>query len=70
MNKLTHFLAFCAVLFGAQVIFAAANDSSNSLPDPGFSVDKMDRSVRPGDDFAKFAAGGWYRRAEIPAGRL
>ena len=32
-----------------------------------FSVELMDRSVRPGDDFAKFAWGGWAARTEIPA---
>jgi putative endopeptidase len=35
--------------------------------DPGFSVAKMDRSVVPGEDFAKFAAGGWYASTKIPA---
>lgn len=38
-----------------------------AVGDPGFSVDKMDRSVDPRADFAKYAAGGWYARNEIPA---
>ena len=38
-----------------------------AVADPGFSVDKMDRSVDPRADFAKYAAGGWYARNEIPA---
>jgi putative endopeptidase len=29
----------------------------------------MDRKVRPGDDFAMFAFGKWYRETEIPSGR-
>jgi putative endopeptidase len=37
------------------------------LPDPGFSTDKMDRSVDPRADFAQYAAGGWYARTEIPS---
>ena len=37
------------------------------MADPGFSLDKMDRSVDPRADFAKYAAGGWYARHEIPA---
>jgi putative endopeptidase len=35
--------------------------------DPSFSVRLMDRSVSPKDDFAKFAAGGWYGRTAIPS---
>jgi putative endopeptidase len=38
-----------------------------ALADPAFSIDKMDRSVDPRVDFAKFAAGGWYARNPIPA---
>ena len=30
-----------------------------ALADPAFSIDKMDRSVDPRVDFAKFAAGSW-----------
>jgi len=29
----------------------------------------MDRSVRPGDDFYRYANGGWLRREAIPAGQ-
>ncbi|MGH7956233.1 MAG: M13 family metallopeptidase, partial [Opitutaceae bacterium] len=32
-----------------------------------FSPDKMDRSVDPGVDFLKFAAGKWYETTKIPA---
>ena len=38
-----------------------------AVGDPGFSVDKMDRSVDPRADFAKLGAGGWYARYDIPA---
>ena len=38
-----------------------------ALADPAFSIDKMDRSVDPRVDFAKFAAGSWYARNPIPA---
>jgi predicted metalloendopeptidase len=38
---------------------------------PGHSVDLdgMDRSLRPGADFFRYANGGWYAKAEIPADR-
>src|SRR5690349_3279545 len=44
-----------------------ASGAETATADPGFSVQHMDRSVAPGTDFAKFAAGGWYARTQIPA---
>ncbi len=35
----------------------------------GFDVSGMDRSVRPGVDFFKFASGNWARSTQIPADR-
>ena len=35
----------------------------------GFDLDGMDRSVRPGDDFHRYASGAWLKRTEIPADR-
>ena len=32
-----------------------------------FSVQNMDASVAPGQDFYKYAAGGWYARTPIPS---
>ncbi|MFZ9396185.1 MAG: M13 family metallopeptidase [Erythrobacter sp.] len=33
----------------------------------GYDLTAMDKSVRPGDDFDKFASGAWHARTEIPA---
>ena len=33
------------------------------------SQDDMDRSIKPGDDFYRFANGGWLRTVTIPAGQ-
>jgi predicted metalloendopeptidase len=33
------------------------------------SMKGMDRSIRPGDDFYRYANGGWLRTATIPAGQ-
>jgi putative endopeptidase len=33
----------------------------------GFDQSGMDRSVKPGDDFYRYANGGWLDRTEIPA---
>jgi hypothetical protein len=32
----------------------------------GIVVANMDRSVKPGDDFFRYACGDWIRRTEIP----
>ncbi|OYY90299.1 MAG: peptidase M13 [Sphingomonas sp. 28-66-16] len=50
--------------------------SSTSAPaakpeigDFGFDMAGMDRSVKPGDDFAEYASGTWSKNTEIPADR-
>jgi endothelin-converting enzyme/putative endopeptidase len=35
----------------------------------GILVENMDTSVKPGDDFFRYANGGWLKRTEIPADR-
>ncbi|MBX7502652.1 M13 family metallopeptidase [Qipengyuania sp. YG27] len=35
----------------------------------GIRTDWMDTSVKPGDDFFRFANGGWFDKTEIPADR-
>ena len=35
----------------------------------GFDEAGMDRTVKPGDDFFRFAGGGWFTKTEIPADR-
>ncbi|MBI1199196.1 MAG: peptidase M13 [Phenylobacterium sp.] len=59
----------------ATLAAATAGDAEAvSLASPhygtwGFDMSGMDRSVRPGDDFFKFANGKWAERTEIPADR-
>jgi len=53
---------------------AAAADAPTSLESPrygtwGFDITGMDTSVKPGDDFYKFANGTWDAKTEIPADR-
>jgi putative endopeptidase len=52
----------------------AATDAKVSLESPrfgawGFDVAGMDRSVKPGDDFFKFASGTWDTTTTIPGDR-
>lgn len=68
MKKHILLLAALGLTAGALLPLHAAESSVPPKPgDPGFSIDKMDRTVDPRVDFAKFAAGGWYARNEIPA---
>ena len=51
---------------------AAPGSAAMSLSSPkygtwGFDLAGMDRSVKPGDDFFKFANGKWEERTEIPS---
>ena len=48
---------------------AAASLASPKYGTWGFDASGMDRSVKPGDDFYKFANGGWDARTEIPSDR-
>ncbi|NVK43510.1 MAG: M13 family metallopeptidase [Oceanospirillaceae bacterium] len=52
-------------------VSALAEDSENRAdPDKlAFSIENMDRSVDPADDFRRYASGGWFDRVERPADR-
>jgi putative endopeptidase len=54
---------YFAVSLGAA---AAPVDQSASAQD---STQDMDRSIKPGDDFYRYANGNWLRTATIPAGQ-
>ena len=67
--------AATALVFAAGAGWSAdAPEGAVSLASPkygtwGFDMSGMDRSVKPGDDFFKFANGKWAERTEIPADR-
>jgi predicted metalloendopeptidase len=65
--KLSRTLLVACAVSGAAAMEAADSAAKKELPDPGFSVRFMDLAVSPAQDFAKFAAGGWYARTQIPA---
>ena len=43
--------------------------AGESLVAQNAAVDEMDRSVKPGDDFYRYASGGWLKKSVIPAGK-
>ena len=63
--------AFCFVcLVGIASVSCRSTTETNLRPPlRGVDVDAMDRSVKPGDDFYKYANGAWIARTEIPADR-
>ncbi|MEW5687170.1 MAG: M13-type metalloendopeptidase [Pseudomonadota bacterium] len=78
-NALSHEPHACAndaceteLLFAAETPTAGAAPASLASPKYGtwgFDRSGMDTSVKPGDDFFKFANGKWLERTEIPADR-
>ncbi|MFL5296172.1 MAG: M13 family metallopeptidase [Phenylobacterium sp.] len=64
------------VALAAALAFAGAASAQTPTPapaaqarQPGLDLAGMDRSVRPGDDFFRFANGHWLDTTEIPADR-
>ncbi len=48
-------------------LFAEKTTKDGAALSQAFGIDKMDRTVEPRADFAKYAAGGWYARTRIPS---
>jgi endothelin-converting enzyme/putative endopeptidase len=60
------------VVLLAALLAAPLAADAQSTPAPethGIVVANMDRSVKPGDDFYRYANGDWLKRAEIPPDR-
>jgi putative endopeptidase len=60
------------VVLLAALLAAPLAADAQSTPAPethGIVVANMDRSVKPGDDFYRYANGDWLKRTEIPSDR-
>jgi endothelin-converting enzyme/putative endopeptidase len=68
MNRLPRFLKLSLACAVALAISGAARYAA-ALDPHGVAVDNLDQSVKPGDDFYRYANGGWLKRAEIPPDR-
>jgi hypothetical protein len=65
------FRATALVVIFVFAIFASAVSLSEApapVPQNANTLD-MDRSIKPGDDFYRYANGGWLRTVAIPAGQ-
>ena len=58
-------------MFAASLLFLAlaAPLAAQTPAGPGLDTAGMDRSVRPGDDFFRYANGTWFTQTPIPADR-
>jgi predicted metalloendopeptidase len=62
------------VILASALALGACNTQGNKAGQPqgsdiGINLAWMDKSVRPGDDFFRYADGGWVRDTQIPADR-
>ena len=57
----------CALF--ALATLTACSQAAHELETHGIVVANMDRSVKPGDDFYRYANGDWIKRTEIPKDR-
>jgi putative endopeptidase len=60
--------AYAILGFALAPLSARAQEAPTPAPH-GIAVANMDRSVKPGDDFFRYANGAWIKRAEIPPDR-
>src|ERR1700728_4329919 len=67
-------IAFSVAASVLVCAFAVAATEAKTRAQPqvgawGFDLSGMDASVRPGDDFDRYANGAWRAKTEIPADR-
>ena len=55
------------LLIAAPVLTAGAKSGSSNISKSGLDLSNLDRSVRPQDDFYRFATGGWQKLHPLPA---
>jgi endothelin-converting enzyme/putative endopeptidase len=66
-SRILAYAAAC-ILF-AITPFAARSQDASTTGTHGIAVANMDPSVKPGDDFYRYANGNWIKRTEIPSDR-
>jgi putative endopeptidase len=55
--------------FTLSAVAQTSTSAPSAAPHHGIDLTAMDTSVKPGDDFYRYADGAWIARTEIPADR-
>ncbi len=61
--------AACLAILMVACVAGAAAQEAPAQQTHGIAIANMDRSVKPGDDFYRYANGEWIKRTEIPPDR-
>jgi putative endopeptidase len=69
MKRAAPLIALRASLAALTAACAAGAVGAAAPPTHGIDVAGIDRSLTPGDDFFRYANGGWLKHTEIPADR-
>ena len=64
--RMPRFISRCATAMSLAAVLSSAKPLAAQRAIPGLDASAMDTSVRPGNDFYKFANGTWERRTQIP----
>jgi putative endopeptidase len=62
-------LAACSLLFVLPAAYAQDAPQQAASAEHGIAVSHMDKTVKPGDDFYRYANGTWLKTTEIPPDR-
>ena len=58
----------CSMMLATMMLTASAQTQNNaSQMQSGISLDNLDKSLRPADDFFGYACGGWMKNNPLPA---
>ncbi|WP_114939350.1 M13 family metallopeptidase [Mucilaginibacter endophyticus] len=67
MNKQIHSLSIIAISLGTLLCACSHEDKTKAYEAGDPVIHNMDTTVKPGDDFFKYANGAWLRKNPIPA---
>ena len=58
-----------ACFLGSVLVVLSVPASAAAIGTWGIDLSDQDRSVKPGDNFAMYQNGGWFRRTELKPGQ-
>ncbi|TWI99445.1 putative endopeptidase [Mucilaginibacter frigoritolerans] len=67
MRKNPYIKAFLASAMGASLLLSACKNKTPNTAENDIIFKDLDTTIKPGDDFFKYANGGWLKKNPIPA---